>query len=224
MPVKYGHRKITVVATVDEVRFVFEDRLIARHPRHWGREEFIFDPVHYLALLERKPGGLDHARPPADWDLPDCFDTLLVVDKSVNRMGWDQGVHPGAAVTRTGNGQRAFRRGRIHGSTSTSPMPKASSDPGTPAGVSRFPLFSLDGRPHLKTVHVDSTDDGEISQAEQFYLLKMIYSDGQIRECEKQFLQELRSEARIVPAGFEELCETAMSAKSEGWDVGGRRR
>ena len=51
VPVKYAHRKITIVATVDEVRLVFQDKLIARHQRHWGREQFIFDPVHYLALL-----------------------------------------------------------------------------------------------------------------------------------------------------------------------------
>ena len=37
VPVKYAHREITVVASVDEVRLVFEDQLIARHDRHWGR-------------------------------------------------------------------------------------------------------------------------------------------------------------------------------------------
>ena len=26
---------------------------IARHPRSYEREDFIFDPLHYLALLER---------------------------------------------------------------------------------------------------------------------------------------------------------------------------
>ena len=76
VPTKYAYREITVVATVDEVRLVFENRLVARHPRHWGREQYIFNPVHYLALLERKPGGLDHARPLEDWDLPKCFDIL----------------------------------------------------------------------------------------------------------------------------------------------------
>ena len=63
VPTKYAHRKVMVVATVKEVRLVFEDRLVARHPRGWGRERDSFDPVHYLALLERKPGGFDVARP-----------------------------------------------------------------------------------------------------------------------------------------------------------------
>ncbi len=30
----------------------------------------------YLALLERKPGGFDHARPLEDWELPVCFGIL----------------------------------------------------------------------------------------------------------------------------------------------------
>ena len=50
VPVKYAHRKVLVVATVDEIRLVHEDRLIARHPRHSGREKYLFEPVDYLHL------------------------------------------------------------------------------------------------------------------------------------------------------------------------------
>jgi hypothetical protein len=32
--------------------------------------------VHYLALLERKPGALDYGRPFEEWQLPDCFRVL----------------------------------------------------------------------------------------------------------------------------------------------------
>ena len=76
VPVKYAHRNITVVTTVDEVRLVYEDQLVARHLRCWQKEQYIFEPVHYLALLERKPGGFDHARPLENWDLPACFGLL----------------------------------------------------------------------------------------------------------------------------------------------------
>ncbi len=31
--------------------------------------------MHYLELLERKPGALDHARPLEGWQLPACFST-----------------------------------------------------------------------------------------------------------------------------------------------------
>ena len=40
------------------------------------KEGIFFDYRHYLPLLERKPGSLDHARPLMDLNLPECFDTL----------------------------------------------------------------------------------------------------------------------------------------------------
>ena len=76
VPVQYAHRKLIVVATVEEVRLVYDDRPVARHRRCWGREQAFFEPIHYLALLERKPGGFDYARPLEGWQLPACFDLL----------------------------------------------------------------------------------------------------------------------------------------------------
>jgi hypothetical protein len=46
------------------------------HRRCWARHRTLFDPIHYLALLERKPGALDYARPLSGWSLPPCFATL----------------------------------------------------------------------------------------------------------------------------------------------------
>jgi transposase len=76
VPVQYAHRKLLVVAAVEEVRLVYEDRVVARHRRCWLKEQYLFEPVHYLALLERKPGGFDHARPLENWQLPDCYALL----------------------------------------------------------------------------------------------------------------------------------------------------
>ena len=50
--------------------------IIARHPRSYEREDFVFDPLHYLALIEQKINALDQAAPLADWKLPDEFTTL----------------------------------------------------------------------------------------------------------------------------------------------------
>jgi hypothetical protein len=36
----------------------------------------VFDPVHYLPLIERKINALDQAAPLAEWDLPPEFATL----------------------------------------------------------------------------------------------------------------------------------------------------
>jgi len=76
VPTEYAHRDVTVIGGIEEVRLVVGDRLVARHPRHWDKERTEFNPVHYLALLERKPGALDYARPLEDWELPDCFGVL----------------------------------------------------------------------------------------------------------------------------------------------------
>jgi hypothetical protein len=50
--------------------------VIARHPRSYEREGFVFDPLHYLALLERKVGALDQAAPLVGWALPQFLDWL----------------------------------------------------------------------------------------------------------------------------------------------------
>ena len=50
--------------------------VIARHERSYGREVVVFDPLHYLALLEQKTRALDQAAPLVGWQLPDCFAQL----------------------------------------------------------------------------------------------------------------------------------------------------
>jgi hypothetical protein len=50
--------------------------VIARHPRSYEREDFVFEPLHYLALIEQKINALDQAAPLAGWVLPEEFATL----------------------------------------------------------------------------------------------------------------------------------------------------
>ena len=50
--------------------------VIARHPRSYEREDTIFEPIHYLPLIEQKIGALDQAAPLAGWELPPAFQTL----------------------------------------------------------------------------------------------------------------------------------------------------
>ena len=73
VPTAYGHRDVVVKGYVDVVVIVCGSEEIARHRRSYGREELIFDPLHYLALLERKTGALDQAAPLTGWALPDEF-------------------------------------------------------------------------------------------------------------------------------------------------------
>ena len=76
VPVAYAHRPVVLKAGVQEVRICCGRKVIARHRRCWDRERQLFDPIHYLSLLARKPGSLDHAHPLEGWMLPTCFETL----------------------------------------------------------------------------------------------------------------------------------------------------
>ncbi len=76
VPVAYGHQGVWVRGYVQEVVIGCGAEIIARHPRSYGREDMIFDPIHYLPLLEQKIGALDQAAPLVGWDLPDAFATL----------------------------------------------------------------------------------------------------------------------------------------------------
>ncbi|MHC4181337.1 MAG: tellurite resistance TerB family protein [Planctomycetota bacterium] len=64
--------------------------------------------------------------------------------------------------------------------------------------------------------------DGQIGMDEQYYMLKMLYSDGHIRDSEKRFLMELRRDAQQLTPEFEALCAEAMKADPTDWNVGGR--
>ena len=76
VPTAYGHREVVVKGFVDEVVIVCGSEEIARHRRSYEREALIFEPRHYLALLERKIGALDQAAPLAGWTLPEVCGRL----------------------------------------------------------------------------------------------------------------------------------------------------
>jgi hypothetical protein len=76
VPVAYGHRDVWVRGYVDAVVIGCGGEIVARHPRCYDREDMVFDPVHYLPLIEKKINALDQAAPLAEWDLPAEFATL----------------------------------------------------------------------------------------------------------------------------------------------------
>ena len=157
VPTRYAYREITIVATVDEVRLVFADDLVARHPRHWGKEQFFFDPVHYLALLEHKPGGFDHARPLEDWDLPVCFGILRRrLEAELGGMGTREFIKVLRLLER--HSLPALKHAVQHGleiGTISADAVRLILEYQQEQPVD---LFCLDGRPHLKLVRVARTD------------------------------------------------------------------
>ena len=67
---------MTVKGYVDRVEIALGAEIVARHRRSYVRGDVVYDPLHYLSLLERKPGALDQAAPLRGWKLDPAFDTL----------------------------------------------------------------------------------------------------------------------------------------------------
>jgi len=76
VPVAFGHQDVWIRGYVDAVVIGCGGEVIARHPRSYEREEVVFDPLHYLPLIEQKINALDQAAPLQGWELPEAFTTL----------------------------------------------------------------------------------------------------------------------------------------------------
>jgi transposase len=157
VPVRYAHRQLLVVATVEEVRLVSEDRLVARHRRCWHREQTFFEPIHYLALLERKPGGFDYARPLEHWELPECFPLLR---RRLEAADARSGTRSYIRVLRL---LEKFSLSELRAAVEYAldiDVIDADSIRTIVEHRAERPveLFSLDGRPHLALVRVETTD------------------------------------------------------------------
>ena len=76
VPTAYGFQDVVVKGFVEEVVILCRGKEIARHRRCYGEGAFIADPLHYLALIETKPGALDQAAALQGWNLPEVFQHL----------------------------------------------------------------------------------------------------------------------------------------------------
>jgi transposase len=75
-PTAYGFQDVIVKGFVEMVVILCRGEEIARHTRSYGQGVFVYDPLHYLALIETKPNALDQAAPLQGWDLPEIFQHL----------------------------------------------------------------------------------------------------------------------------------------------------
>lgn len=142
---------------MDCVRIYWENILVAEHRRIWDKEQVALDPVHYLALLEKKPGTLDFGRPFSDWELPECFARL----RRCQEHEWDgKGTKEFIQVLRLLEKHslprltRAVERAlRIHAFTRDAvALFLYPDEPWQP------PTFRLEGREHLQGVSVAEPD------------------------------------------------------------------
>ena len=92
VPVEQAYRNLVLKAYPFRIEVLHLDKVIASHPRCYGREEEIFDPLHYLPLLEQRPGAFDHAKPIRRWrqEWPPVYERFLERLRIESRDG--QGV------------------------------------------------------------------------------------------------------------------------------------
>ena len=157
VPTAYAHHRVTAVGTIDTVRLVVGDQVLATHRRGWGRAEVFYDPVHYLAVLERKPGALDFAAPLEGWQLPVCFGILR---RRLEAEFGGPGTRRYIKVLRLlewaslDELTRAVERSLELGAADADAV-RLILEHGREKPVG---LFCLDGRPHLKLVGVPTPD------------------------------------------------------------------
>jgi hypothetical protein len=157
VPTGFAHRPVTVVAPVDDVRVVAGDLLAAVHRRCRGREQVTYDPVHYPAVLERKPGALDFAAPLEGWELPVRFG---VPRRRLEAEFAGSGTRQYIEVLRLLEQAEPRELARAVGRALEPGVADAGAVRLIPEQGRERPvgLFRLDGRPRLRSVAVPTPD------------------------------------------------------------------
>jgi transposase len=73
---KAAGRPVDIHAYADRIVIRQDGEIVAEHARRFGRDQAIYDPWHYLPVLERKPGALRNGAPFKDWALPPAIDRV----------------------------------------------------------------------------------------------------------------------------------------------------
>jgi transposase len=89
VPVNRAKQDVIVKAYPFHLEILDGTTLLARHPRSYEREQDLFEPLHYLPLLEQRPGAFDYARPLKKWQAgwPPSYHRML----QILREKWPEG-------------------------------------------------------------------------------------------------------------------------------------
>ena len=159
VPTAFAHHDVICIGGISELRILCGTEVVATHQRSWDKEGVFFDFRHYLALLERKPGALDFARPLQELSLPECLKTLRRrLEADLGHAGTREFIKVLRLLERATMAElteavtQALAIGATGSDVITCILLHHKEQP--------VALFSLDGRPHLKQVAVDPPDLG----------------------------------------------------------------
>jgi transposase len=79
VPIRYSGKQLVLRAYPFRIEVIHQDKIVAQHLRCFEREQDIYDPLHYLALLEQRPGAFHYAAPVKQWrkKWPTAYERLL---------------------------------------------------------------------------------------------------------------------------------------------------
>jgi len=79
VPANKARKQLTLRAYPFQIEIVADNEIIATHLRSYGRKEDVLNPLHYLSLVEQRPGAFEYARPLRQWraEWPPVYETLL---------------------------------------------------------------------------------------------------------------------------------------------------
>jgi hypothetical protein len=70
VPCEYAGKIVSVRIFAERVVIAVDGKSVAEHERGFEKKRYILNPLHYIPLLERKPGALRNGRPFVEWELP----------------------------------------------------------------------------------------------------------------------------------------------------------
>lgn len=89
LPADKVERNLVLRAYPFHVEVLYQEEILASHPRCYGRNQDVFDPLHYLPLLEQRPGAFEHAKPLRRWrsNWPHSYEQLLAALRAEDTDG-----------------------------------------------------------------------------------------------------------------------------------------
>ena len=163
VPVRCAHHPVVVKGSCRQVVIFCGGEEVARHRRLWDKEQVSFEPLHYLALLEKKPGALDFARPLSGWQLPEC---LQLLRRRLEGQCGAEGTREYIRVLRLleKHSMTALRQAVVSALRVGGLTRDAIAQYLYPQEDYGARTFRLDGHPHLRHVRVAAPDLGAYSE------------------------------------------------------------
>ena len=217
VPVAYGHRDVWVRGYVDQVVIGCGGEIVARHPRCYDREDMIFDPVHYLPLLEKKIGALGSGGAAGRMGPAARVPDPAPADGGADDQGGPPGVRAGAAAAgdlrarrpacrgedRAAHGRRRLRRRQAPRAVPGREAPAEARSRRLPLSAARHRRPDLGGQLHVPGLGgCGVTDAPEILLAHHLKTLKLPTFlreyEKLARQCAAEGLDHVRFLARLV--------------------------